>query len=124
MEVKDPRATAQRLLFRAYASLRDGNVAAAERAYRHALWLDPGLGLIGEMPPYRVRAGSGTTADTRRSMQNAPRQANEPDQRYYWTKAWQADEAEADRELAEGRVISFPTLGEALRYLTSNASQS
>ena len=39
------------------------------------------------------------------------------DQSWYWTEAWQAMEAEADRDLAEGRYQVFDSVEEFLRSL-------
>ena len=40
-----------------------------------------------------------------------------PDQDWYWTDAWQAMEAEAERDLAEGRYQVFETIAEFLASL-------
>ena len=41
-----------------------------------------------------------------------------PDQEYFFTKEWQEKEAEADRDLAEGKVAGpFETTEDALRAL-------
>jgi hypothetical protein len=40
-----------------------------------------------------------------------------PDQEWYWSPRWQAMEAEADRDLAEGRFHIFDTVEEFLSRL-------
>jgi hypothetical protein len=39
------------------------------------------------------------------------------EQRYFWTSEWQAKEHEADKAIAEGRVRTFDTIDEMLRFL-------
>ncbi len=38
-------------------------------------------------------------------------------QRYYWSRAWQAAEREALRELEEGKGVEFDDPDEAIRWL-------
>ena len=41
-----------------------------------------------------------------------------PDQEYFFTKEWQEQEAEADRDIAEGKVVGpFEDAQEALKAL-------
>lgn len=39
------------------------------------------------------------------------------DQAYYWTRAWQEDEAEARAEIAAGNARRFSSPGAAIRWL-------
>lgn len=39
------------------------------------------------------------------------------EQLYFWTPEWQAQEQEADRAVAEGRVRTFDTMGQMLEFL-------
>jgi hypothetical protein len=48
-----------------------------------------------------------------------PRVAIEPSQAWYWTEDWQKREAEADREIAEGRVHHFNDAEDFLAWLDS-----
>lgn len=107
------------LVLKAYEALQAGNEGKARRLYRRALRQNPGLGLIGELPPVPVKLGPGTVEDTRRAMLNAASWPKEPesDQSYYWTKGWQRDEREADQEILEGRTTKFPTVQEAIDHL-------
>lgn len=41
-------------------------------------------------------------------------------QAYYWTRAWQEGEREAERELREGRGHVFPDMDAAITYLLSD----
>ena len=42
----------------------------------------------------------------------------DPDQAYFWTPEWQADEREAERDIAEGRVAGpFDNIDDALKAL-------
>ena len=44
-----------------------------------------------------------------------------PDQEYFFTKEWQEKEAEADREIAEGKVVGpFENTLDALKALKNN----
>lgn len=44
----------------------------------------------------------------------------DPDQAYFWTPEWQKDEAEASRDIAEGRVIGpFGSVEEFIKALES-----
>ncbi len=45
-----------------------------------------------------------------------------PDQSWFWTEAWQAMEAEADRDLAEGRYRVLDTIEEFLASLDDDES--
>jgi hypothetical protein len=40
-------------------------------------------------------------------------------QAYYWTRAWQAGEAESHRDLEQGDVMRFRDADSALRWLLS-----
>lgn len=42
------------------------------------------------------------------------------DQAYYWTVAWQRDEAEALREIEEGKARRFPSGAAAAEWLLSD----
>ena len=108
-----------RLVLRAYRALQAGNEDQARELYNRALTKNPGLGLIGELPPTPVRMGPGTVEDTRRAMLDAANRppTPEPDQSYYWTNEWQRDEAQADRELLEGKTTRFSTVEDALNHL-------
>ena len=44
-----------------------------------------------------------------------------PDQDWYWTEAWQAMEAEADRDLAEGRYRVSDTIEDFLASLDDDS---
>ncbi|MBA3246209.1 MAG: hypothetical protein H0T61_13680 [Actinobacteria bacterium] len=44
-------------------------------------------------------------------------------QAYYWTEEWQAGEAEALRELAEGKVIRFGSGAEAAQWLLADDAE-
>jgi len=41
-------------------------------------------------------------------------------QAYYWSRIWQRDEAEARRELLEGRGRTFSSGTDAIRWLLSD----
>jgi hypothetical protein len=41
------------------------------------------------------------------------------EQRYFWTPEWQAKEREADKAIAEGRVRTFDTVDQMLKFLDS-----
>ncbi len=41
----------------------------------------------------------------------------DPDQAWFWTKEWQAKEREAEEDIRMGRVKTFNTMEEGLRYL-------
>ena len=44
-----------------------------------------------------------------------------PDQEYFFTKEWQAKEAEADKDIAEGKVVGpFENVRDALKALKNN----
>ncbi len=42
----------------------------------------------------------------------------DPDQRWYWTPGWQAQEAEAEEDLRLGRYQDFDTLDDLVKSLT------
>ena len=44
-----------------------------------------------------------------------------PDQDWYWTEAWQAMEAKADRDLVEGRYRELDTIEEFLASLDDDS---
>ncbi len=45
----------------------------------------------------------------------------DPDQAYFWTPEWQKEEAEADRDIAEGNVSGpFDSVEDALRSLKTS----
>ena len=39
------------------------------------------------------------------------------EQRYFWTREWQAREREADKAIAEGRLRTFDTMDDMLEFL-------
>lgn len=43
----------------------------------------------------------------------------EPDQSYYWTDEWQADERAAVDEIRSGTAKRFETADDAIRWLTT-----
>jgi hypothetical protein len=44
-----------------------------------------------------------------------------PDQEYFFTKEWQEKEAEADKDLVEGKVVGpFENVRDALKALKNN----
>lgn len=108
-----------RLVLRAYKALQGGDEDRARELYQRALSKNPGLGLIGEFPPSPVKMGQGTVEDTRGAMLDAANRTAEPepDQNYYWTKEWQIDEDQADKELLKSRTNKFSTVKDALNHL-------
>jgi hypothetical protein len=48
-----------------------------------------------------------------------PRIAIDPSQAWYWTEDWQKREAEADREIAEGRIHHFADAEDLITWLDS-----
>lgn len=61
--------------------------------------------------------GGAETCHDRDVTDNEP---EPPDQRYYWSDAWQADERIAQAELAAGDVVEFDTADDALRWLAAD----
>jgi AbrB family looped-hinge helix DNA binding protein len=43
--------------------------------------------------------------------------SRDPDQAWFWTKDWQKKEREAEEDIRAGRVKTFNTMEEGLRYL-------
>ncbi len=49
--------------------------------------------------------------------QSVPKKSVKKSQAYFWTKRWQEGEKEADEDIKAGRVKTFNSVKEAIRYL-------
>ena len=65
------------------------------------------------LPPYAT--ASAGVHEHRRAPLFVPR-----NQAYYWTKGWQRDEAEALREIADGKALRFSTGAVAAEWLLAD----
>jgi AbrB family looped-hinge helix DNA binding protein len=52
-----------------------------------------------------------------------PKKLVDSSQAYFWTEEWQQGEREADEDIKAGRVKTFDTADEAIKYLKSKNKQ-
>ena len=68
----------------------------------------------------RFRVGAGDfiqLEETKTGVVLKPVKLIDPSQAYFWTKAWQAGEREADQDIRKGRIKAFKSAKELLRDL-------
>ncbi len=91
-----------------------GDRVAWELVLKRAMELDPRLNMFSRIPSVTVSVKLPLDHQAiREAMQNP-----DPDQSYYWTPEWQADEREADEDIKNLRFITFKSPEEAMKYLS------